>query len=101
MDSVIYYSSVISLHSMRTVFFLAELNNIETRTGDISNTYRTARTTENILFNAVPEFAPFVHAGHLKLIKTALYGIKSSFVRFHSCLLDALISFGFIPYMGG
>ena len=40
-----YYSRVISICSMRTVVFLAELNIIETHTGDISNDYLTARTT--------------------------------------------------------
>ena len=47
-------SSVISLHSMRICVFLSELNNIETRTGDISNSYLTARTTDNIVFNVGP-----------------------------------------------
>ena len=37
-----YYASVISLCSMRTVVLLAELNNIDTRTGGISNAYLTA-----------------------------------------------------------
>ena len=79
-----YYSSVISLCSMRTVVFLAELNNIETSTGEISNSYLNARTTENIVLNYVPEFAPFGHSIHLLLINTALYGIKSSGDMFHS-----------------
>ena len=69
---------------MRTVFFLSELNNIETCTVDISNAYLTARTTENIVFNAGTKFAPFGHAGHLLIIKTVLYGLKSSGARFHS-----------------
>ena len=49
-----YYSSIISLSSVRTVVFLYELNNIETRTGDTSNAYLTVRTNDNILFNAGP-----------------------------------------------
>ena len=36
-----YYYSVISLRSIRTVFFISELNNIYTRTGDTSNPYLT------------------------------------------------------------
>ena len=40
-----YYYSIISLSSVRTVVFLDELNNIYTRTGDISNIYLTAHTT--------------------------------------------------------
>ena len=49
-----YYSRVISLRSVGSVVFLSELNNIETRTGDISNAYLTAHTTEKILFNSGP-----------------------------------------------
>ena len=40
----IYYYSVISLRSIRTVLFLSELNNIYTRTGDTSNPYLTSQT---------------------------------------------------------
>ena len=49
---------------MRTVVFLAELNDIEIRTYDISNTYLTAFTKEKIVFNSGPELAPFGHEGH-------------------------------------
>ena len=96
-----YYYIVISLRSMRTIVFLAELNNIETHTCDISNAYLTARTTENIIFNSGSKFAPFGHAGHLPLIKTTIYGLKSSGARFHSQLSDSLIALGFVPSMGG
>ena len=85
---------------MRTVVFLAELNNIETSTGEISNSYLNARTTENILFNAGPKFAPFGRASHLILINTALYGLKSYGARFHSLLSDDLTALVFVPSMG-
>ena len=78
-----YYSSVISLCSMRTVVFLSELNNIETSNGEISKDYLTERTTEKIIFNAGPDFSPVGHAGYLLLMKTALYGLKSSSDRLH------------------
>ena len=78
-----YYYSVISLRSMRTVVFLAELNIIEARTGDISSSYLTACTTEKIIFNDGPEFENFGHAGQLLLIKTALFGLNSYVSRFH------------------
>ena len=63
-----YYSIVIPLCSMCTVVFLSELNDIETCTGDISNTYLNACTTEKIVFNAEPDVAPFGYAGHFLLI---------------------------------
>ena len=49
-----YFSSVISLISVRTVAFLAELYNIETRTGGIINAYLNAHNRENIVFNTGP-----------------------------------------------
>ena len=55
-----YYSRIFSLCYMLTVVFLAELNNIETHTCDISNAYLNARADEKILFNSRPELAPFV-----------------------------------------
>ena len=78
-----YYYSIVSLRSMCTIFFLYELNNIVTCTGDIINAYLTTRTTEKISINAGTELAPFVHAGHLILFKTAIYGLNSSGARFH------------------
>ena len=47
-----YSYSVISLCSMRTVFFFSEWKNIDIRTGYIINDYLTARTTDNTVFNA-------------------------------------------------
>ena len=95
-----YYYIVISLCSIHTVVFLAELNNTETHTGEISKSYLTARTTEKIVLNAGPEFAPFVHAVQLLLIKTALDGLNSYGARFHSQLSYDLIDICFFPYMG-
>ena len=86
---------------MRTVVFLAELNNIETCTCDISNAYLNAHTTEKIVFNAGPEFEPFVHAGHLLIIKTEIYGLNSSGVRLHYRISDAMAELCFVPSMVG
>ena len=96
-----YHSSSISLRSICTIVFLSEMNDIKICTGDISNAYPTVRTYNKIFFNAGTEFAPFGHAGPLILIKTALYGLKSSGVRFHSRLSDALTAIGFVPSIGG
>ena len=96
-----YYSSVISLQSMSTFVFLDELNDIEICTGDISNAYLTARTIAKIYFDSGPKFYPFGHTGHLLLIKTALFGIKSLGARFHSHLSDSLTALGFAPSMEG
>ena len=95
-----YYSSVISLCSMRTIVFLAELNNIDTRTGDISNTYLTAWTTEKIVFNAGTKFASFEHVSNLITTKTALYDLKISGTRLHSILSYDLTALAFVHSIG-
>ena len=95
-----YYSSSISLRSVRTVVFLAEFNNTESCTGDIIIAYLNARTTQKIVFNSVPEFEPFIHECHLILIKTVLYVLNSSCIRFHFHISDAPTALGFVPSMG-
>ena len=85
---------------MLTIFFLDELINIDTRTGCISNVYLTASTADKIVFDTGPQFAPFGNAGHLLLINTALYGLKSYGSILHYCLSYALTALGFVPSVG-
>ena len=84
---------------MFTIFYLSELNNIETYADDISNSYLTTCNNEKIVFSSGRKFSPFTHIGHLILIKTVLYGIKSSVDSFHSWLSDTLSAFRFVPSM--
>ena len=67
-----YYSSVMLICFISTVVFLSELNKNETLTGDTSNSYLTARTTEKNVFNSGPKLALFVYSGHLPQINTVL-----------------------------
>jgi hypothetical protein len=53
-DSV--YSGVVSLKSLRTVIFLAELNGLESWATDIGNAYLEAETSERVFLVAGPEF---------------------------------------------
>ena len=92
-DSV--YSSVVSLRSIRIVSFLAELNDLELHAADVGNAYLEAHTKERVAFRAGPEFGPL--AGHVLVIKKALYGLRSSGARFHEKFADTLLSFGFTP----
>ena len=94
-----YYSSFISLRSMRTVVLLDEQSDIEICTGDIRNSYLTVSTTENIVFIARPEFTPFGNTCHLILIKTTLYSLKISGASLHLRLSDTLIEIGLVPSM--
>ena len=47
------------------------------------------------------KFAPFVHAGQLRIIMTKLDGLKSSVASFHSRLSDALTALAFVPSIAG
>ena len=93
LDSV--YSSVVSLRGLRLVLFLAELNGLDTCATDIGNAYLEAETKEKVCIIAGKEFGPL--EGHLLIIKKALYGLRTSGLRWHDKLSDCLRDLGFTP----
>ena len=92
-DSV--YSSVVSLRGVRFVVFLAELNGLKTWATDIGNAYLEAFTEEKVYFIAGGEFGD--REGHTLIIVKALYGLKSSGLRWHQRFSKVLRDMGFIP----
>ena len=92
-DSV--YSSVVSLKGIRILTFLAELNDCETWATDIGNAYLESFTQEKVYIKAGPEFGE--RAGHILVIVRALYGLKSSGLRWSERFADVLRSMGFFP----
>jgi hypothetical protein len=92
-DSV--YSGVISLKSLRTVIFLAELNGLETWATDIGNAYLEAETSEKVFVIAGPEFGEL--EGHTLVIFKALYGLRSSGLRWSEKFSLCLRDMGFLP----
>ena len=76
-DSV--YSSVVSLRAIRLLTFLAELNDMEVWCTDIGNAYLESQTKEKVYIIAGPEFGD--REGHVSIINKALYGLKSSGLR--------------------
>lgn len=91
-DSV--YSGVVSLRGLRTVIFLAELNGLPVWSTDVGNAYLEARTSERVYIIAGPEFGPL--QGHTLVIYKALYGLRSSGLRWHEKFADCLTDLGFI-----
>ena len=87
------YSSVATLHSLRIVIFLAELNGLNLMQGDVGNAYLESYTQDKVYFIAAPEFGH--HAGTTFIIEKALYGLRSSGLQFHEHLSNVLQSFGF------
>jgi hypothetical protein len=88
------YSGVVSLRSLRIVVFLAELNGLKLWGADIGNAYLEAKTREKVYIVAGPEFAEL--EGHVLIINKALYGLRSSGLRWHERFADTLRDLGFI-----
>jgi len=89
------YSGVVSLRGVRFVIFLAELNELEVWQTDVGNAYLEAYTKEKVFVIAGPEFAE--REGNLLVIVKALYGLKSSGLRWHDRFAQVLRQMQFFP----
>ena len=92
-DSV--YSSVVSIRGLKICLFLAELNKLESWCTDVGNAYLEAYTEEKLFIIAGPEFGDL--QGHTLIISRALYGLKSSGLRWWERFSDVLTDMGFVP----
>eukprot|EP00934_Nitzschia_sp_Nitz4_P009470 Nitzschia sp. Nitz4//scaffold570_size2933//805//1731//NITZ4_009284-RA/size2933-augustus-gene-0.2-mRNA-1//1//CDS//3329554788//9460//frame0 len=86
---------VVSTRKLRIIVFLAELNSLALWSTDVGNAYLEAYTQEKVSIIAGPEFGSL--AGHILIIIKALYGSKSSSLRWHERLADVLCDMGFFP----
>ena len=89
------YSSVVSLRGVCMLAFIAELNGQQVWATDIRNVYLESYTKEKVYIKARVEFGD--RAGHYLIISKALYGPKSSGLRWHERLANVLRSMGFFP----
>ena len=89
------YSGVVSLRGVRFTVFLAELNDLKVYQTDVGNAYLEAFTKEKVYVIAGPEFAEI--QGHVLIISRALYGLKSSGLRWYERFADVLRDMGFSP----
>jgi len=90
-DSV--YSSVITRESVRILFTIAALNDLDVLRADVQNAYINAPTKEKVYTTAGPEFGS--NQGRPVLIVRALYGLKSSGARWRDHLAAILRENGF------
>jgi len=88
-------SGVVSLKSLRTVMFLAELNGLESWATDIGNARLEAETLEKVFVVAGPESGEL--EGHALLIFKALRGLRTSGLRWSEKFLLCLKDAGFVP----
>ena len=84
-----------SLKGLRTCIFLGELNQLETWSTDIGNAYLEAYTEEKLYIRAGPEFGD--REGRILIISKALYGLKSSGLRWWERFSEMLTELKFIP----
>ena len=93
LDSV--YSGVVSPRSLRLVLFPAELNGLQVHSADVGNAYLEAKTKERVYIVAGEGFGEL--KGHTLVIYKALYGLRSSGLRWHERFADTLRDMGFSP----
>ncbi|MGH7955026.1 MAG: reverse transcriptase domain-containing protein, partial [Gloeomargaritales cyanobacterium] len=88
------YASTVKGMSVRLLFMIAAINDLDVLSADIENAFVNAYTNEKIYTRAGPEFGE--HEGKLvEIIKALSYGLKTSARRFHAHLADSLRSLGF------
>ena len=89
------YSGVVSLRGIRLVLFLSELNGLESWGTDVGNACLEDKTKEKVYIIVGPEFGDL--EGHALVVKKALYGLRTSGLRWHERLADCLRSASFFP----
>jgi hypothetical protein len=81
-------SGVVSLHGIRLVIFLAELNQLELWGANVGNAYLEALTQEKVYIIGGPEYGDL--AGHTLLIFKALHGLRLSSLCWRQHFADVL-----------
>ena len=89
------YSGVVSLRGIRLLTFISELNSLDLWATDIGNAYLEANTKEKVCILAGPEFGN--REGHILVIHKALYGLRTSGLRWHERFASCLRDEGFSP----
>jgi hypothetical protein len=90
----ITYSSVVSRDSVRIVFLLAALNDIDLLATDMEDAYLNALPHQKVYTTAGPEFGSEIQDRSLLIVR-ALYGLKSSGAVWRSHLANTLQSLGY------
>lgn len=93
--STITYASVVSRESVRILFMLAALNDLNVLSADISNAYLNAPCAEKVCFKAGHEFGD--RKGRWVVITRSLYGLRTAGYSFRSHLKASLLAMGFKP----
>lgn len=87
------YSSVVTRESVRIMFTIAALNDLDLLAADVQNAYINAKMAEKVYTIAGPEFGS--NQRRPAIIVRALYGLKSSGARWRDHLATILRDNGF------
>ena len=87
------YSSVVSRESVRIMFLIAALNDLQVLSADIGNAYLNAPNREKVYAITGKEFGS--RAGEVVIIVRALYGLKSAGAAWRSHLANSLQAIGY------
>ncbi len=90
------YSSVVTRDSVRIVFLITALNDLEILSGDVGNAYLQAPVREKVHTTAGPEFGPN-NVGKTVIVVRAMYRLKSSGAAWHEKFSETLRSMDFRP----
>ena len=82
------YSGVVSLKGICLITFWGKLYNLPIYSTDIGNAYFEAQSKEKVYIIAGKIFGDL--EGHTQVINKALYGLRSSGLRWHKQLADSL-----------
>ena len=94
------YSSVVSRDSVRIMFLIAALNDLNIQMCDIGSAYLNAETRERVWFKAGVEWGD-VRAGSQVIIIRALYGLNSSGAEWKKTFSDYIkYTLGYEPCVG-
>ena len=89
------YCGVVDLETVRTVFLIAVLHDLQIIAGDISSAYLQSMTMEKLYCTPGPEFKEL--SGIIVIIVRAMYGAKLSSHAWWQVLSNALRGMGFFP----
>ena len=92
--ATIIYVSVVSREKSRIAMIIPALNDLEAKSGDISNAYIQAPVTEKMWTPLGPEFGK--DARKTAVIVRALYGLKSAGAAFRYHLARCMESMGYM-----
>jgi len=87
------YSSVVTRESVRIMFLIAALNDLDIIGADVQNAYINAKTDKRVYTTAGPEFGD--DEGRPAIIVRALYGLKSSGAGWRDHFASILSQLGF------